>query len=1401
MSIDSIDIEFFSINFIDQNVNVKFLGKDFIFPKNTITPFQNDGIIIRVNNNIDIGLFQLYLDRLLVTTNGIAFLAEFRSSNFSPLKVKLIINPVGSYVKIIASTNFLSILPNTIIIPSIGNKKEITLQNIVTVDELIGIISFNDKKLGIRLSVNGTIFNQKASVSIGILPQQYLSVYLDALQIGEILNNINIDIFNGLSLSKLYMIINIQDVVLDRYYKAGFHITGQININPVHHPLLDIPYLFLSENTYISLDIGLQRYYSLFIERRGYTELFSISDILKFEIGQCSVLVENTNNRGIISFVSLRLGGRLTIKDIPRLDGTISDLVINAQLGINISISNSITRLQVSLRLIDPIDITKDITLDTLSLSLESNSNGSITSPLALLRLCIPDSLTILGSISAWGSTAYGEIVVTKQGIGLSTRLEEPSNLINNIIGISSITDPDLRDIFRFLEIINVKYIRLQAATGNLPGYMKGISFEGAVGAYPPVLAYKTGTDIQKIVYALQHFFYTDIGLRDLTIKFLFDANTPKNSSIDIALLLDIKITIANFLFESGPVGLQISANPSMALFITMYMTPPGSQRLTFSFYLRFSTQAITLESSLLGIWRNIFGIQGLSIGNLGFRYDKAYSDLALLPSLAVPGANIATLIKILLPSGLGLAGEIQIQDPNYLSEPPLIVSVKTIITQKVDDIGFEGFLDTGVFNSIAIITDKTAKLFLRGSGLPKDIYDALDVFKIKRLALKFVPTGAKIGDITIEQGFGFEISTCFNSPIINGRFGILGRFNIGQGFYLKGELPQIRLPGIIEMYGTKQDDNGRLVADTNKYPTLEIDINLTNFLNSKISASAYVFLFSTLTLATNFNISRDGFLFQSILESGTGKLNIDVKLPLVDELSLDTDIEISNPGGILLDTATNGVKNLTDSIQNRITTGLQDTNSKIIDFVNTSEKAYQDRESYYNTLTIQECDRRIEYYRNIIIQNIEGGLSAILTNGKAYRIAESNYTEALRQKDIERTRLENQLRDNGINSKPEMVQNLIDEKERQIAEQEALRNNKDYILEYAIQSVRNFFNCEQYDGFWLLIPRGICEASQFAVETSLRVAGLFGTEVLTWASNLVNSIINIINDIKNLINNVLNLIRDAWNAAINAVTNAFNALSSLDLSGIITQGRLLLDAITRDGLLWLKYSFIRLGAGITPITILRFKDLQVPGLFFINLLTPILDGLKAIGINLPFQLEISGYINGLKESLDPLQSTKTNLPYNLPVDFKDITVEFKHIFAILDNSSQDLPIIFNYFFSQLMKPLANLNQLAIYQIKDSPTIQAIRNLADAESIDIAGIKIPTIVGIVKSIIQQVNIENFRLRGKINRREFIIEVVNPFTITLFGNTITILSFRIDVRKIIIEIINKIIAFITSLLKF
>lgn len=1351
-----VDIGFFSLNFESENLIIRFFDVNITINKSDLSQYQNNGITCNVNYTISIGNIQILLKKLLLSSKGVAFTAAIIFPN-NNIDVRLFINPIQNCINIISSTDFLDVLSDTVILPALGNRQQITLRNITTADEIIGTISYVNNKLNIILQVNGTIFNQRSTFTVGIVPKQYISLFVESFDVNSL-----IDVLDGLSFSNIYLIINPQKILLDKQYNPGIHLSGEINISPSHDAILDIPYLFLSQNTQVQIDIEKQRQFKFYISRLGYTELFSISDIIKYEIGQCSLLIQNFNT------ISLSLGGRLTIKDVPRLDGSVSDLIIHAMLTISISRTN----LSASIRLIDPIDITNDVILETLQFNISSTSTSGITSPLSLLRLCIPDTMEIIGTITAWNSKAYGRAIISKNGIGFQTRIENPLDIIDNICG--NPTD----DIFKLLKIIQVKYIELEGSTATFPGYTKGIKFEGAIGAVPPIEEYKTGNDIERGVYVLQNLLYNDIILRDLIIKFLYDANTPRNSSISVAIDLGLQFTIANIQTELDSLGLEVTANPSIGFFSRIYLQPPNSDRLTFSLFLRFNTQTLTLEASLLGIWNNIFGIRGVSIGNLGIRVDKAYSDIANIPALLVPGVNIGALVKALLPSGIGFAGEIQIQDPEYLNEDPLILQIQSIISQKVDDIGFFGYLNTGTYNSIAVITNKTTKLFLQGQQLPSDLYDALDQIRLNILSLKFVPTGAKVGDITIEQGFGFEIDAYFLD-----RFNLIGKFEIGKGFYFKGELPRINIPGILQFYGTKLGSEGKLIEDPSKNPTIEIDVNLQSILQSSIKANAYLRLFDAISLATNFNISKSGLIVQTLLESGTARINTNINIK--SELSIEADIEISNPAGLIID----AVELLTDTISQKITEGLTNTNNTIIEFINNSESIYNDNLPYYNSLTPELCDQFISDIESEIYSNIENGLTFVLTGVEDYRNKEQIYNDKVAIREQNRNMLRQTLQSNNIQSDPDNIEQILSIQQKRLDEQRRLRENKEYMREYAIANIRSSFNCERFSAWYEFAVRIGCEVLRETAVNAINTASIFSNEILVWAYDLIISIVNKINELINLINNVLLVVRNIWNSVVNAVNIALQNLQSINLNNLVQRGFELVNRISSEIIKWFKYSLIRASASITPITILQFEQIQGPALIFLDSILPILNNLRSLRINIPFTLEISNVLTQVRNSLNPRTSTVQGLPYNLPQDFKNIQLEFKQIFAMVQDPFVNVPIIFNYFFAQLLKPLANINYIGIYEIRNSPTIKAITELNSYDTIVVAGVTIPTISSIVRFIQEQINIENFRMIGVITKTQFTIQIVNPFTITLFGRTYVVQPTIIDVRNLIISILT------------
>jgi hypothetical protein len=173
---------------------------------------------------------------------------------------------------------------------------------------------------------------------------------------------------------------------------------------------------------------------------------------------------------------------------------------------------------------------------------------------------------------------------------------------------------------------------------------------------------------------------------------------------------------------SAGPMSLEISGRPSIAILCTIYVHPSEKdQPLDFIGRIQIDPLEADFAATMLGTWQNPFGIHGFAIGNLATQI----------------GFNYAQLSATGLPSKLGLAGEMALGDRKMAMAAQFDSTLK----------------DMALFGSLNELTlVDLIKLFAKPLGA-KVPTDKIPLIALKDIEVKFAPQNVHIGEIVIPQG------------------------------------------------------------------------------------------------------------------------------------------------------------------------------------------------------------------------------------------------------------------------------------------------------------------------------------------------------------------------------------------------------------------------------------------------------------------------------------------------------------------------------------------------------------------------------------------------------------------------------------------------------------------------
>jgi len=257
--------------------------------------------------------------------------------------------------------------------------------------------------------------------------------------------------------------------------------------------------------------------------------------------------------------------------------------------------------------------------------------------------------------------------------------------------------------------------------------------------------------------------------------------DNPLLSKVTVAIPIDLHITknvsLQNIAFELGFDG-------SKTLLLSIRFDPGhGQPPLLFTGSVEFAIAWYTIAGTMQGMWKNPFGIPGISIGDVAIEVSGSY----------VPATPLL---------GLGVAGTVALGD--FLAKAAVKVGPpnQAVVLAEVSELPFF------IFPSL---------LKMVGLDLgPLDILKKIDL-SLHDAKFKFAPAGGQIGQLYFDPGISASGKLTINIPYIFKSYLEFG-FNLAwtSGFKLYAQMPKCHL-GPLKLSGRNKnrkftDDSGPIL-------------------------------------------------------------------------------------------------------------------------------------------------------------------------------------------------------------------------------------------------------------------------------------------------------------------------------------------------------------------------------------------------------------------------------------------------------------------------------------------------------------------------------------------------------------------------------------------------------------
>lgn len=359
-----------------------------------------------------------------------------------------------------------------------------------------------------------------------------------------------------------------------------------------------------------------------------------------------------------------------------------------------------------------------------------------------------------------------------------------------------------------------------------------GITFASSFGIDPDVVG--TSPEVKILLEVLNNFAVaTGSDPAGLTMYGSFNPFNPQGCIFKIGLSTgSFGLSIPPLVFNAASVNLAVRGQPTVGLEGTFSVIPePGELPLVFAAEILAGIIDFGLAFSMQNIWQNPFGLTGISFGNLGIKATQSYE--AVIAAFGDAG------LSALIPSQLAMTGQASVGTIHPLSGQ-LTISLGTNIQELA--------LVMQVNNPPTLPNIVAAVLEQRGID-PVVLQPILNFIPLNILSalIYFVPNTIQIGNVTVDQGIGFDMS----GQIFGQESRICASLDL-NGIVAKGELPKIDFGALY----TITDVTGLRGAD------FDLLLSLTQGIG--ITADCRVKLLGVFDSLCDVHISTDGMRYHT---------------------------------------------------------------------------------------------------------------------------------------------------------------------------------------------------------------------------------------------------------------------------------------------------------------------------------------------------------------------------------------------------------------------------------------------------------------------------------------------------------------------------------------------------------
>lgn len=322
--------------------------------------------------------------------------------------------------------------------------------------------------------------------------------------------------------------------------------------------------------------------------------------------------------------------------------------------------------------------------------------------------------------------------------------------------------------------------------------------------------------------------FFAALDVANLGMKDLMDISTinvstnidrnPANIKLAASMGGTFKITDTvsmgdmNFFLKPAPSNFELGISGAVLAKI-------DSSDLTFvgKMGIKPIDRSAAFAATMLGFWKNPFGVKGLTVGNLAI---EVGIGIVPPPAVAAPIVGLAGTIKVGTVEG-SAAVKADTANPN---KSMIAASFNRLYLKEV----IQTFCDKKVYN-----------------GIPKEIRNTVLNAGLEDVGVYVVPQPTTIGELFYEQGFKFQGKLSIGD--FDAQFLFL--LSYSEGFAIKASMDPIKIGKVFELKGV-----GNIPG-----PTLDVDLRLGGKPGILIAGMVKVLGLEAKTLVT---ISDKGFLF-----------------------------------------------------------------------------------------------------------------------------------------------------------------------------------------------------------------------------------------------------------------------------------------------------------------------------------------------------------------------------------------------------------------------------------------------------------------------------------------------------------------------------------------------------------